>query len=123
MKNLDFSLNEYHAEISDLASDLYDEALEQNDKDHEAAMDAITDNLLHELVDGHQWIIYTYSNELVARFSDNDEAYLDCYDNESIGKIVADNGFHAVKPIIAYFAMHQDILNEIYRLNRLYAAA
>jgi hypothetical protein len=123
MSDLDFNSNQYHAEITDLASDLYDEALEQNDNDHESAMNAISDNMLHELVEGHRWVIYTYSNELVARFSDNSEAYLDCYDNESIGQIVSDGGLDAVKPIIAYFAMYQDILDEIYRLNRLYAAA
>jgi hypothetical protein len=123
MSDLDFNSNQYYAEISDLASNLYDEALDQNDNDHESAMGDISDNLLHELVDGHQWIIYTYSNELVARFSYNSEAYLDCYDSESIGQLVSDKGLDAVKPIIAYFAMYQDILNEIYRLNRLYAAA
>jgi len=123
MSDLDFNSKQYHAEISDLASDLYDEALEQNDNDHELAKDAIGDYMLHNLVDGHQWVIYTYSNELVARFSDNSEAYRDCYDNESIGQIVSDEGLDAVKPIIAYFAMYQDISDEIYRLNRLYAAA
>ena len=123
MSDLDFNSNQYHAEISDLASDLYDEALEQNDNDHESAMDAIQDRMLHELVDGHQWVIYTYSNELIARFSNNAEAYRECYDNESIGQIVTDKGLEGMKPIIAYFAMHQDISDEIYRLNRLYAAA
>ena len=123
MSDLDFNSNEYFAEIVDIASDLYDEALQQNDNEHESAMDAIHDNMLHELVDGHRWIIYTYSNELVARFSNNSEAYLDCYDNESIGQIVSDNGLDAVKPIIAGFAMYHDISDEIYRLNKLYAAA
>ena len=52
MSDLDFNSNQYHVEISDLASDLYDEALEQNDNDHESAMDAILDYILHELVDG-----------------------------------------------------------------------
>ena len=120
--SLEFSEQEYNKEVNDLAYDLYDEALEQNDNDHESAMDAISDNLLHELVDGHQWIIYTFSNELVARFSDNDEAYLDCYDNESIGQLVSDKGLDAVKPIIAYFAMYQDIFDSIYELEAVQAA-
>lgn len=122
MSNLDFNSNQYHVEVSDIASDLYDEALEQNDNDHESAMDAIQDRMLHELVDGHRWIIYTYNNELVTRFSDNSEAYLDCYDNESIGQIVSDKGLDAVKPIIAYFAMYQDIISAIYELEAVQAA-
>ena len=116
MSNLEFTSTEYHNEISDLAANLYTEALEQNDNDHESAIDAIHDQLLHELVDGHQWVIYTYSNELVERFSDNAEAFKDVYDSESIGALVADQGLDSVKPIIAYFAMYQDISD---RLNEL----
>ena len=116
MSNLDFTESQYHQEIKDLASDLYDEALEQNDNDHDQAEDAIFDYRLSELVDGHQWVIYTYSNDLVARFSDNAEAYRDCYDNESIGQIVTDKGLEGMKPIIAYFAMQQDISDALYEL-------
>ena len=116
MSNLEFTSSEYQKEISDLAANLYSEALEQNDNDHELAIDAINDGFLHEIVDSHQWVIYTYSNELVERFSDNGEAFMDVYDNESIGAIVADQGLDALKPIIAYFAMYQDISD---RLNEL----
>ena len=115
MSNLEFTSSEYHKEISDLAADLYSEALEQNDNDHESAIDAIHDQLLHELVDSHQWVIYTYSNELVERFSDNAEAFKDVYDNESLGALVADQGLDSVKPIIAYFAMYQDISEAVSR--------
>jgi len=117
MSNLDFTESQYHQEIKDLASDLYQDALAQNDNDHDLAEDAIFDNgMLSELVDNHQWVIYTYSNELVARFSDNAEAYRDCYDNESIGQIVTDKGLEGMKPIIAYFAMQQDICDALYEL-------
>ena len=116
MSNLEFTSTEYYREISDLADDLYSEALEQNDNDHDLAVEAIHDSLLHEVVDSHQWVIYTYSNELVEQFSANAEAFKDVYNNESIGALVADQGLEALKPIIAYFAMHQDIsdhLNEL----------
>ena len=113
MSDLEFTSIEYHKEINELAANLYSEALEQNDNDHESAIDAIHDRLLHELVDGHQWVIYTYYNGLIERFSDNAEAFKDVYDNESIGALVADKGLDAVKPIIAYFAMYQDISEAI----------
>ena len=116
MSDLEFTSSEYHKEISDLAADLYSEALEQNDNDHDLAVEAIHDHLLHETVDGHQWVIYTYSNELVEQFSANAEAFKDCYDNESIGAIVADKGLDALKAIIAYFAMYQDISEAISEL-------
>ena len=116
MSNIGFTSYEYHQEIKDLASDLYDEALARNDNDHDLAEDAIFEGMLSELVDGHQWIIYTYSNELVARFSDNSEAYRYCYDNESIGQIVTDKGLEGMKPIIAYFAMEYDISEALHEL-------
>jgi len=117
MSNLDFTESQYHQEIKDLASDLYEDAIAENDYDHDQAEDAIFAYMLHQLVDGHQWIIYTYSNDLVARFSDNAEAYRDCYDNESIGQIVTDKGLEGMKPIIAYFAMYQDITDALYELD------
>ena len=119
MSNLEFTSTEYHREISDLADYLYSEALDQNDNDHDLAVEEIHDQLLHETVDSHQWVIYTYSNELVEQFSDNAEAFKDVYDNESVGALVADRGLEALKPIIAYFAMYQDISD---RLNELGAS-
>ena len=116
MSNLDFTESQYHQEIKDLASDLYQDALAQNDNDHDQAEDAIFDYMLSELVDSHQWVIYTYSNELIARFSDSTEAYHEFYDNESIGQIVTDKGLEGMKPIIAYFAMQQDICDALYEL-------
>ena len=117
MSNLDFTESQYHQEIKDLAQDLYNEALEQNDNDHDQAEDAIFDYMLRELVDSHQWVIFTYSNDLVARFSDNAEAYMCCYDNESIGQIVTDKGLAGMKPIIAHLAMEYDISDALYQLD------
>ena len=119
MSNLEFTSTEYHQEISDLADSLYSEALWQNDNDHDDAVEAIHDRLLHELVDGHQWVIYTYSNELVEQFSANAEAFKDVYDNESIGALVADQGLVGLKPIIAYFAMYQDLSEAISELEQV----
>ena len=45
MTNLDFTESQYHQEIKDLASDLYDEALAQNDNDHDQAEDAIFERM------------------------------------------------------------------------------
>tara|TARA_B100000768_G_C11136675_1_gene314241 strand:+ start:222 stop:596 length:375 start_codon:yes stop_codon:yes gene_type:complete len=116
MNSVGFTKYEYHQEIKNLASDLYDEALARNDNDHDLAEDAIFEGMLSELVDGHQWVIYTYSNDLVARFSDNAEAYRDCYSNEDIGRIVTDKGLEGMKPVIAYFAMEYDISEALHQL-------
>ena len=113
MSDLEFTSSEYHQEISDIADGLYSAALWKNDDDHDLAIEEIHDRLLHELVDGHQRVLYTYSNGLIERFSDNAKAFMDVYDNESIGALVADKGLDSVKPIIAYFALSQDISDRI----------
>ena len=48
--------------------------------------------------------------------SANAAAFKDVYDIESIGALVADHGLEALKTIITYFAMYQDISD---RLNEL----
>lgn len=116
MSNIGFTSYEYHQEIKDLASALYQDALAENDNDLELAEDAIYDYMLHDTIDGHQWVIYTYSNELIARFSDNAEAYRECYSNEDIGRIVTDQGLEGMKPIIAYWAMQYDVSEALYEL-------
>ena len=49
MSNLEFTSSEYHREISDLAADLYSEALEQNDNDHDLAVETIHDHFCTSL--------------------------------------------------------------------------
>ena len=104
----DITQSSYNEEIQDLATNMVSEAMDYNDNDREAAEESSHDRL-HETIDGHQWVIYTHQAGLVPDFSSNYEAYQDCYDNESIGSIVAEGGLDAMKPIIAYFAMYQDV--------------
>lgn len=63
----------------------------------------------HEVIDGHQWIIYTFYHDQILRFTDNDEAYQDCYSNKDLGRVVAENGLDHVKMIQAFFAFEQDV--------------
>ena len=101
--------SEYNEEIRDLATSMVDEAMANNDNDSNAALEAIQEDVLHETIDGHQWVIYYAYNDDVLKYSDNDEAYQDCYDNESLGALVAEKGIDGVKPMMAYFAMYQDV--------------
>lgn len=103
----DITQQSYNKKIKDLAYDLAHELLEEYGDREEAEENAY--DRIHETVDGHQWVIYTYKAGLVSDLSDNAEAWLDCYDGDSIANIIKEQGMDGLKPIIAYFAMTQDI--------------
>jgi hypothetical protein len=61
--NMDAWLSEYHAEIRSLAEE-YGKQPEDTREDW-----------LHETIDGHEWIIYTWQARCVLVATDNPDAY------------------------------------------------
>ena len=70
-------------------------------------------DLVHETIDGHQWIIYTAYNNDIVQISDNHAAYLDVYCQEDLGQLVIDSGVDGLTMTRAYFAMSQDLNDAI----------
>lgn len=87
----DISSQEYWTEIEAIAISVTKEAREQ-DRD-------ISD-VLHEALDGHQWVIYTYYNFDVCKHSPNDDAWREAFGSE------APTNLDAVR---AYSAMDADV--------------
>lgn len=83
---------EYQTEISEIAESVVTES----EGDQDLAMD-----LIHERLDGHSWIIYTYRNAQVLQHSSNDSAYFDIY-----GPLEATS-------YADFAAMHADVLAEL----------
>jgi len=108
---------EYQDEISDLAEDLYKEAGEEHPEDEDARNEFMRERL-HEIVDGHQWIIYCAYNLSVYEHSPNADAYQDMYGNEDLGAIVADWGLLSLHTTIAACAMQADIEQAVYQLDQ-----
>ena len=109
------SRQEYHKEINEIALDLWNKALEDANDDKDEAQDLVHE-WIHELVDGHHWVIYNYYHNLILHHSSNDEAYLDVYDDASLGQLVKDKGVDGLHTTMAYFAMSQDIQDSIYEV-------
>ena len=109
------SRQEYHKEINEIAIDLWDKALEDANDDKDEAQDLVHD-WIHELVDSHQWIIYTYYHNLVLHHSSNHDAYLEAYDNHSLGQLVADKGVDGLQMVMTFYAMEGDIRDAIYEV-------
>lgn len=107
---------EYIKEIEDLATCLVDDAAMVHaalEITRESVFDSIMDSLLHETIDCHQWIIYYAYNDDVLRYTSNVDAYEDVYDNESLGELVKEKGFDDAKMMMAYYAMYNDVLEQL----------
>jgi len=79
---------EYDAEIKSIATNLVGEAMAQTDS-REDAEEFINDGLLHETIDGHQWVIY-YSYNMEADVQEELENAFDVY--EAIEQRAASEG-------------------------------
>ncbi len=86
----DISSREYWTEIAAIAAEVTREA---------RAYERDISDVLHETIDGHQWVIYTAYNFDVAKLSPNSDAW------EEWG-ITAGPMFDAQR---AYCAMHADV--------------
>ena len=72
---------------------------------------------IHEVVESHEWIIYTYYHKQILNVSDNYDAIHDTYNNEELGAIVAEKGIEGLELACAYWAMYTDVQNAINELD------
>lgn len=91
------SYKEYWREVKSLAK--------QAKKEKRAGYDPT--DIVHELVDGHQWIIYTAYNPFVLIHSQNEDALFD-----SMGSSEFESYSDAMAKM-AYFALEADVMNEL----------
>lgn len=110
--------NNYWKEIDSLASSLVDDAIDDLEYEgeeitRESIEDLINDSLLHETIDGHQWVIYYAYNDDVLRYTSNGDAYEYVYGNEMLGELVKDKGIDSAKMMMAYFAMYADVQEQL----------
>tara|TARA_R110000744_G_scaffold20440_1_gene53667 strand:+ start:481 stop:834 length:354 start_codon:yes stop_codon:yes gene_type:complete len=115
MSNITY--REYKDEISDIAEDLYKEAREEHPEDEDDRNEFLRERL-HELVDGHRWIIYNAYNLSVYEHSPNPDAYQDMYENDDLGSVLAGNGLRSLHTIIAYCAMQDDIEQAVWQMDQ-----
>jgi hypothetical protein len=90
-----FTSEEYYAQCRAIA----EECCEEAEGDENDAADKV-----HEVVDGHEWIIYTFYNGIVLEHSRNDGAHF-----ENFGPLEAD-GYSDAMVKMAYAAMSQDVM-------------
>jgi polyhydroxyalkanoate synthesis regulator phasin len=96
---------EYSEGIESMASEVIEECLEYGSD---------LSDMIHEKVDGDEWIIYTYYHGYVIKFSDNEDAYLDIYSSEDLGELIRTQDLDAVIQARAFFAMDADLRQAVY---------
>ena len=118
----DLTQQEYNTEIKSIAECMVSTAFNEYDEVEtiEQAEELINDSLLHETIDGHQWIIYYSYNDDVIRYSDNADAYQDVYSNEDAGALIAEKGLDDFGTVRAYWAMYTDVQEQLQEVLEAY---
>jgi hypothetical protein len=102
---------EYWKEVSALAEMIVSEAADTFDRD--TVLEKIRDVLLHETIDGHQWIIYYAYNLSVLEHSDNSDYMVDNLGAESAGEVLKDSGLSGLHSALAFWALYADVQDHI----------
>ena len=100
---------EYHNEVQSIAKELVKDALNQCDNDADQAMELINDSLLHEWVDGHEWIIYNSYHLPILQHSSNAEYMVDNFGADSVAYRLKEGGLSGLHCALAFWAMYADV--------------
>lgn len=107
---------QYWEEVKGMSKEVIDQAKEVQGEDatKEELEDVIQDYILHENIDGHQWIIYTAYHRPIIDFTSNEDAYLDMYHPDDLGKLLAGRGLGHIEMIRAFWAFYYDVQEAVY---------
>jgi len=104
---------EYWIEVQNLADNIVSEAMDECDNDLNAAEELINDSLLHETIDGHQWVIYYSYNLDVIRHSDNAEYYQENFGVDALATSLEQGGLDTLHCHMAFWALYADVQDAI----------
>ncbi len=93
---------QYWKEIDALATDIAAEAKDEQRDIYE---------VLHEWIDGHEWVIYHANNLPVLEHASNPEAFIDACGSEAAGDELKRGGLNSLHMSLAYFAITEDVQN------------
>ena len=108
---MNINQSEYWKEVKTTAENIAEMALEESEWDRDEAEEYINDTLLHETVDGHEWIIYTAYHLPIIQHSPNDE-----YMAENLGGLdetVKEHGVQGLHMAMAFWAFYADVQEEM----------
>jgi hypothetical protein len=101
MSDSKITYQQYWKQVSAIVKDVIDEMKEQ-DEDRDWAID-----YLHQTVDGHEWVIYTWANPYVLIHSQNEDALFD-----DMGATEA-TSYSEIMMKMAFYALYADCAQEL----------
>lgn len=105
--------SQYWNEIQSLAVSIAEDAMAQCDNNRDDAEELINDSLLHETIDGHQWIIYNSYNLDVYQYSDNSDYYIDNFGGDDAAYVLKEKGLDGLHQALAFWSLYADVQNKI----------
>ena len=109
------SRKDYQTEINELAHDIWNEALESGSNDTDEAQD-LTYGIVQEVVGGHRWANSQAFHLSLLQYTNNYDSFLNIFDFEFAGSMVARQGVAALHSSMVHHAMTQDIQDAIYEV-------
>ena len=106
---------EYWAEVAQLANAIVQDAADRTDCNtadsfnRDTVQDTIFDTVLHETIDGHQWVIYYAYNLDVLQHSSNEDYMIDHFGVDEAGCVLKDRGLNGLHSALAYWALYADV--------------
>ena len=105
--------SQYGNEIQSLAVSIAEDAMSQCDNNREEAEELINDSLLHETIDGHQWVIYYAYNLDVYQHSNNPDYYIDNFGGDDAAFVLKEKGLDGLHNVLAFWSLYADVQDKI----------
>ena len=105
--------SQYWNEVQSLAVSIAEDAMAHCDNNRDEAEELINDSLLHETIDGHQWIIYSAYNLDVYQYSSNSDNYINNFGGDDAAFVLKEKGLDGLHQALAFWALYADVQDKI----------
>lgn len=100
---------DYIDTVTSIVEDIFSDLEIKTQEQYEAHQDDVQERIWQD-VDGSEWIIYTYLNNKVLEYTENEDAY-----EEQGMELDTSKGFSSIRAQVAFMAMYQDAMEELSR--------
>ena len=113
IKMSNITSSQYWNEVQSLTVTIAEEAMAHCYNNRDDAEELISDSLLHETIDGHQWIIYSAYNLDVYQYSDNSDYYVDNFGGDDAAYVLKEKGLDGLHQALAFWSLYADVQDNI----------
>ena len=100
---------DYFEIVDGMAHDLAVEAMQETDNNKDDALELLNDSLLHETVDGCEYVIYNHYHLPIIQYSGNCDYYIDNFGGDDAAYVIKEKGLDHLHMTIAYWCLYADI--------------